>query len=85
MDYRSIITTLYYLLIYADGKVNERELALGRKMIEAEGFDVAKFDEQLEGLKAKNITSFAIENFSEVIYRYKNTKSIRLFQFFEQE
>lgn len=55
MDYRTIITNLYYLLIYADGKVNERELALGRKMIEAEGFDVTKFDEQLESLKAKSI------------------------------
>jgi len=54
MDYRSIITSLYYLLIYADGKVNERELDLGRKMIEAEGFDIAKFDEQLESLKTKN-------------------------------
>lgn len=57
MEYRTIITSLYYLLIYADGKVNERELALGRKMIEAEGFDVVKFDEQLESLKAKNITT----------------------------
>lgn len=57
MDYRTIITNLYYLLIYADGKVNERELALGKKMIEAEGFDVVKFDEQLESLKAKNITA----------------------------
>lgn len=57
MDYKTIITSLYYLLIYADGKVNERELALGRKMIEAEGFDVVKFDEQLESLRAKNITT----------------------------
>lgn len=61
MDYRSIITTLYYLLIYADGKVNDRELALGRKMIEAEGFDVVKFDEQLESLKTKNINTLYTE------------------------
>lgn len=57
MDYKTIITNLYYLLIYADGKVNERELALGRRMIEAEGFDVVKFDEQLEVLKTKNINT----------------------------
>lgn len=61
MDYRAIITNLYYLLIYADGKVNDRELALGRKMIEAEGFDTAKFDEQLESLKAKNIPAIYTE------------------------
>jgi uncharacterized tellurite resistance protein B-like protein len=57
MDYRTIIINLYYLLIYADGKVNERELALGRKMIEAEGFDIIKLDDHLKSLKAKNITS----------------------------
>jgi uncharacterized tellurite resistance protein B-like protein len=54
MDYRTLLINLYYLLIYADGKVNDRELDLGRKMIEAEGFDIVKFEEQLEGLKTKN-------------------------------
>ena len=43
MDYREIISGLYYLLISADGSVNEKELVLGKKMIVAEGFDEQKF------------------------------------------
>ncbi len=54
MDYRSTITGLYYLLICADGKVNEKELLLGKKMIVAEGFDEKKFEAAIEGFKAKD-------------------------------
>lgn len=43
MDYRLTISGLYYLLIFADGKVNEKELLLGKKMVVAEGFEEAKF------------------------------------------
>ena len=57
MDYKATLTSLYYLLICADGKVNERELSLGRKMMEAEGFGVDNFDAQLEAFKAKNIAT----------------------------
>lgn len=73
MDYKTIITSLYYLLIYADGKVNERELALGRKMIEAEGFDVVKFDEQLEALKGKNIANI----YNECLAGLKKLESVQ--------
>jgi len=43
MDYHLTISGLYYLLIFADGKVNEKELLLGKKMVAAEGFEEAKF------------------------------------------
>jgi uncharacterized tellurite resistance protein B-like protein len=54
MDYREIITGLYYLLICADGKVNEKELLLGKKMIAAEGFDANKFEATLTGFKTND-------------------------------
>jgi len=54
MDYRETITGLYYLLICADGTVNEKELQLGKKMIAAEGFDAQKFETTLEILKTKD-------------------------------
>ncbi len=57
MDYKATLTSLYYLLICADGKVNERELSLGRKMMEAEGFGVDTFDAQLDAFKAKNLAT----------------------------
>jgi len=60
MDYRETITGLYYLLICADGKVNEKELLLGKKMIAAEGFDANKFENALKKLdKLKQIRSIS--------------------------
>jgi uncharacterized tellurite resistance protein B-like protein len=54
MNFKSIMTTLYYLLIYADGKVNEREISLGKKMMTAEGFDEKGLETGMELLKAKD-------------------------------
>ncbi len=54
MDYRETITGLYYLLICADGTVNEKELTLGKKMIAAEGFDAQKFETAMDGFKTKD-------------------------------
>jgi uncharacterized tellurite resistance protein B-like protein len=51
MDYNSTLAGLYYLLICADGKVNEKELLLGKKMIKAEGFDEGKFESTLDSFK----------------------------------
>lgn len=53
MDYKSTISGLYYLVVCADGKVNERELALGRKMFSAEGFEENELDAAIEGFKAR--------------------------------
>jgi uncharacterized tellurite resistance protein B-like protein len=52
MDYNSTLAGLYYLLICADGKVNEKELLLGKKMIKAEGFDEGKFEATLDSFKS---------------------------------
>lgn len=52
MDYHSTISGLYYLLIGADGQVNEKELLLGKKMVLAEGFEEARFLSTLDQFKA---------------------------------
>ncbi|NBW35883.1 MAG: hypothetical protein EBR30_12845 [Cytophagia bacterium] len=57
MEFKTTLTNLYYMLICADGKVNERELALGRKMMEAEGLGLENFEGDLEELKAKDISA----------------------------
>jgi len=54
MDYRETITGLYYLLICADGTVNEKELGLGKKMIAAEGFDEQKFEAAINSFKTRD-------------------------------
>ena len=61
MNYKSIMTSLYYLLIYADGKVNEREISLGKKMMTAEGFEERGFEATLESLKAKDKSTLLTE------------------------
>ena len=57
MNFRSTLINLYFLLINADGKVNERELLLGKLMLEAEELPTDKFESELNELKAKSITS----------------------------
>ena len=54
MDYRETITGLCYLLICADGTVNEKELLLGKKMIVAEGFDEKKFETSINAFKTRD-------------------------------
>ncbi len=54
MNLKSIITKLYYLLVHADGSVNEREIALGRQMIKVEGIAEYDFNAALDLLKKRN-------------------------------
>ena len=54
MNYNAIITRLYYLLIFADGIANEKELELSKKMIKAEGMTDTDFTAQLNLLKNKD-------------------------------
>jgi len=54
MNLKSVLANLYYLLIYADGKVNDREVVLGKKMMAAEGMDEAALQKHIDLLKAKD-------------------------------
>jgi len=56
MDYKSTLTSLFYMLIAADGVINEREILLGKKMMEAEGISESKFNAQMEAVKSKAIS-----------------------------
>jgi uncharacterized tellurite resistance protein B-like protein len=52
MNYTAIIARLYFMLIYADGNVNEKEIALAKQMILAEGLKADEFFLQMESLKS---------------------------------
>jgi uncharacterized tellurite resistance protein B-like protein len=54
MNYKTILTNLYYLLIQADGHVSEGEIALGKRMVSAEGIREVEFKTQLDLLKMKH-------------------------------
>jgi len=42
------------MLVYADGTLNEREISLGKALINSEGIDEDIFNGQMETLKTKN-------------------------------
>jgi uncharacterized tellurite resistance protein B-like protein len=53
MNYQSIIIRLYFLLIYADGEVNQKEINSARQMIASEGIQEPDLMAQLALLKNK--------------------------------
>src|SRR5688572_17673271 len=54
MSYKTILTQLYFILIYADGHVNEHEQSSGKNLVKAEGLEEEEFKVQLELLKSKS-------------------------------
>ena len=54
MNYKTVLTQLYHVLICADGHVNDHERASGRWLAKSEGIDGDEFGVQLELLKSKD-------------------------------
>jgi len=61
MNYSSIITNLYFMLIIADGKISDKEIASGDQMINIEAINETEFKVQMEGLKSKDQTALLSE------------------------
>ena len=54
MTYKTILTQLYFILINADGHVNEHEWSTGKNLVASEGLEEGEFRVQLELLKSKS-------------------------------
>ena len=54
MNYTSIISKLYFLLVHADGSMNEKEVVVSRQMIRIEGLVEDEFNVQMQLLKSKD-------------------------------
>ncbi|HCW06752.1 MAG TPA: hypothetical protein DGG95_05240 [Cytophagales bacterium] len=54
MDSKIALIKLYYLLVHADGEVNEREVTLGNHMTQVEGILESDFKSILESLKDRD-------------------------------
>jgi uncharacterized tellurite resistance protein B-like protein len=54
MTYKTILTQLYFILINADGHVNEHEWSSGKNLVAAEGLEEEEFRVQLDLLKSKS-------------------------------
>ncbi len=53
MDYKATVSSLFFLLIHADGNVSKKEMMRGKQMMQAEGIDETKFNLLLEKLKLR--------------------------------
>lgn len=54
MEFKTILTHLYYLVSHADNKVNEKEATLGKQMAKLEAIDEQTFEATLLQLKEKD-------------------------------
>ncbi len=66
MNFKSIIIRLYYALIHCDGKVNDNEIALGKRMMEAEDITEAEFDRMVTEARDKDAAGVQKECIAEM-------------------
>ena len=64
MNFKEVLTKLYFILICSDGNVNEKEVSYGRKMVETEGIDEQYFFSQIKLLEVNNQQSLLPEAIS---------------------
>jgi uncharacterized tellurite resistance protein B-like protein len=76
MNYQTTISKLYFLLISADGKINESEIAFGEKMAELEGLQIQDFRSMIDILKGKDSSTIFLESISG-LKRLDQKKQIR--------
>jgi uncharacterized tellurite resistance protein B-like protein len=61
MNFKEVLTRLYFILICSDGSVNEKEVSFGRKMVNTEGIDEQYFFSQIKLLEVNNQQSLLPE------------------------
>jgi uncharacterized tellurite resistance protein B-like protein len=66
MNNKGVIVKLYYQLINSDGKVNEHEISLGKRMMEVEKISAADFHFYLESIKKKELSVIYKETLSDM-------------------
>ena len=73
MSYKTVITRLFYMLIYADGQINEKEVQTAKQMIREEGISEPEFNTEVEFLKTKEKSKL----FNETIIALKHLDRIQ--------
>ncbi|MGC4023410.1 MAG: TerB family tellurite resistance protein [Cyclobacteriaceae bacterium] len=66
MNFKTVLTKLYFLLVHADGIVNEREIAIASQMTKAESIDEKDFSVAIEALKKRNAATIYFESIEEL-------------------
>ncbi len=66
MNFNSIVVRLYYILVQSDGKVNDAEVALGKRMIETERIAEFEFNYMLNALQQKDMVTIMSESVADL-------------------
>jgi uncharacterized tellurite resistance protein B-like protein len=66
MNLNSALIKLYFLLVHADGEVNEREVQLGNQMAKVEGISETEFNVALGMLGKRTATNIYDEGIEEL-------------------
>lgn len=77
MSYKSVLTQLYFILIYADGHVNDHERSSGHNLVKIERFDEEEFRTQMELLKTKD-RSIMLSDSIKALKKLSQAQQIRI-------
>lgn len=77
MNYKAILTKLFYLLVSADGAVNDYERTTGRMLAKAEGLNEEDLRAELETLKGRDTTAVLAESIA-AIKKLSRPQQIRI-------
>lgn len=51
MNYNTLITRMYFLIAYADGSFDQKEIQMGKQLVKTENLDEVEFNVQMQRLQ----------------------------------
>jgi uncharacterized tellurite resistance protein B-like protein len=66
MDFKSVLAHLFYLVVYADSQVNDKEVSLGKKMAALEGLDEKTFEDTVTSLQSRDKNTVLSQSITEL-------------------
>jgi hypothetical protein len=62
MNYNTLITRMYFLVAFADGRFDQKEVMMGRQLAKTESLDETEFNVQLQLLKGRDRAQLLVES-----------------------
>jgi uncharacterized tellurite resistance protein B-like protein len=66
MDFKLVLAHLFYLVVYADSQVNDKEVSLGKKMATLEGLDEKTLDDTVASLQSHDKNTVLSQSITEL-------------------
>ena len=77
MNYNTLLSRFCFLLAYADGSINDKEIASAKKMIKIEGISEGEFTKEMESLKWIDKTALFSESM-DALKRLSQKQQVRI-------